>query len=244
MAQMGPRPVAIVTGATGGIGLALARKLDDRGYSVLVHGYRDDERGRKISAELTDSVYVDADVSDHAQAAAIAALAQDRWGRIDVLVNNAGIGEPIPHASLDSVTPELWQRYLGVNLLGPWFLVLAARGCLRERRGSVLNMASIAGLTVSGSSIPYAVSKAGLIHLTRMLAVVLGPDIRVNAVAPGYIETARTSSWTEVRHEVTTRSPLRRLGVPDDVAAACLSLLDSPYTTGTVLTVDGGLSLV
>jgi ketoreductase RED2 len=244
MAHMGPRPVAIVTGATGGIGLALARKLDDRGYSVLVHGYHDEERGRQISAELTDSVYLDADVSDQAQAAAIAALAQDRWGRIDVLVNNAGIGEPIPHASLDSVTPELWLRYLGVNLLGPWFLVLAARDCLRERQGSVLNMASIAGLVVSGSSIPYAVSKAGLIHLTRLLSVVLGPDIRVNAVAPGYIETARTSSWTEVRNEVTTRSPLRRLGVPDDVAAACMSLLDSPYTTGAVLTVDGGLSLV
>jgi ketoreductase RED2 len=112
MAPIGPRPVAIVTGATGGIGLALAKTLDDRGYSVLVQGYRDEERGRQITAELTDAVYLDADVSDQAQAASIAALAQDRWGRIDVLVNNAGIGQPIPHASL-----TLYTRVTGVGRL-------------------------------------------------------------------------------------------------------------------------------
>jgi ketoreductase RED2 len=237
-------PVALVTGATGGIGTAIAHALDARGYGLIVHGYRDDVKGARLAAALTEASYVDADLADQGAAAELIRAATTRWGRLDVLVNNAGIGEPIPHSDLGAVTPEIWQRILGINLLGPWYLTQAAAPMLARARGCVVNMASIAGLTVSGSSIPYAVSKAGLIHLTKLLAVAVGPEIRVNAIAPGYIETPRTRDWQAVRKVVTTKSPLLRLGKPEDVAAAFLALLDSRYTTGAVLTVDGGLGLV
>jgi ketoreductase RED2 len=239
-------PGAVVTGATGGIGSAIAGALAGRGYRLVIQGYEDAARGAELAAELTtDAVYHDADVSDPSAAAGLVALAERRWGRLDVLINNAGIGERVPHADLDAVTPEFWNRMLGVNLLGPWHLTRAAADLLAAAPdGCVINMASIAGLTVSGSSIPYAVSKAGLVHLTRLLAVACGPRFRVNAVAPGYVETPRTAGWDDVRAVVATRSPLRRLGQPEDVAAACLAMIDSPYSTGAVLTTDGGLGLV
>ena len=236
--------VALITGASGGIGRAIARALDDRGYALLLHGYDTGPAGTELAASLRQATYIDADLADPAAAQALVATVERTWGRLDVLVNNAGIGPPVPHADLHAVTPQFWEDMLRTNLLGPWYLIQAAAAMLATARGSVVNMASIAGLTVSGSSIPYAVSKAGLIHLTRLLAVALGPDIRVNAIAPGYVETPRTQNWHDVRHQVTTRSPLGRLGQPDDIATACLALVDSTYTTGAVFVTDGGLSLV
>lgn len=238
-------PVAIVTGATGGIGQAIARHLDARGYRILAHGAGTAEAGAALAAELRDARYVDADLSDPAQAAAVAEAARDAFGRIDVLVNNAGIGIPVPHADLDAVSPDFFTRMLGVNLAGPWYLIQACAADLaRSGAGSVINMTSMAATTVSGSSIPYAVSKAGLEHLTRLLAVALGPEVRVNAIAPGLVDTERTLGWDAIRTQVIERAPLARSGTPDDIARACLALIDTDYVTGAVLPVDGGQRLV
>ena len=178
-------PVAIVTGATGGIGQAIARHLDARGYRILAHGAGTGKAGAALAAELRDARYVDADLSDPAQAAAVAEAARGAFGRIDVLVNNAGIGIPVPHTDLGAVSPDFFTRMLGVNLAGPWYLIQACAADLTQSgAGNVINMTSMAATTVSGSSIPYAVSKAGLEHLTRLLAVAMGPEVRVNAIAP------------------------------------------------------------
>jgi len=237
-------PVAIVTGATGGIGAALAREFDRRGYRLLVHGFGDEATGQRLASSLRCAVYHDCDVSDPAAAESLVAACLDAFARLDVLINNAAVGIPVRHGDLRAVTPEFFTTMLGINVLGPWHLIRAAEGALRESRGTVVNVSSIAGSTVSGSSIPYAVSKAALDHLTRLLAVALGPAVRVNAVAPGYVETERTRGWSEVREQVRSQAPLGRLGQPDDVVAACFALLASPYTTGAVMPVDGGLGLV
>ncbi|QKZ17296.1 SDR family NAD(P)-dependent oxidoreductase [Streptomyces chartreusis] len=236
-------PVALVTGATGGIGTAVCRALGAQGYAVVVHDFAKAEAGKALATDLPAATYVDGDISDPEVAPRLVAAAVDRWGRLDVVVNNAGIARQIPHRDLDAVPDEFWHQVLGVNLLGPWQVSRAAAPSLRATRGTIINVASLAGLTVSGSSIPYAVSKAGLIHLTKLLAVALAPEIRVNAIAPGYIDTPLTHDWTALRDTVSERAPLGRLGTPEDAAAAVQCLLNSPYTTGAVLTVDGGLHL-
>ena len=236
--------VALVTGALGGIGDALCRGLDKRGYAVVVHDIGDPSRGAAFARELGDASYIGGDIADASVSRTLVDRALDRWGRLDVVVNNAAIAQQIPHRELDGVTEEFWHRVLGVNLLGPWHLAKAAAPALRAAGGSIVNVASVAGLTVSGSSIPYAVSKAGLVHLTKLLAAALAPEIRVNAIAPGYIDTPLTHGWDTLRDSVLERAPLARLGTPDDAAACAFALLDSPYTTGAVLTVDGGLHLM
>ncbi|MBL3700707.1 SDR family NAD(P)-dependent oxidoreductase [Leucobacter luti] len=243
-AQPDPAPVAIVTGATGGIGRAIARRLAARGFRIVAHGCGTQEAGDALCAELGDARYVEADLSDPAQAAELAEAARAAFGRIDVVINNAGIGIPVPHADLAAVTPDFFTRMLSVNLAGPWYLVQACASDLAAARGSVINMTSLAASTVSGSSIPYAVSKAGLEHLTRLLAVALGPEVRVNAIAPGLVDTERTLGWDQIRDRVIETSPLRRSGTPEDIAAACLALLDTDYVTGAILPVDGGQRLI
>lgn len=236
--------VVVVTGATGGIGSALARAFDERGYRLLIHGFDTVEAGQTLQSRLGDAHYVDADLSTQEGAAQLAQSAREVFGRVDVLVNNAGIGVPLDHRNIEGVTPEFFQLMLSVNLLGPWYVTQACADSLRETRGSVVNMSSMAASTVSGSSIPYAVSKAGLEHLTRLLAVAMGPEVRVNALAPGLVDTERTKPWEQIREGVIKSSPMRRSGTPEDVALACMALIDSPYTTGAVLPVDGGQRLV
>lgn len=238
--------VAIVTGSTSGIGNAVARALAADGAAVVVNSTTSVEAGTAFARELPDAIYVRADVVDETQAKALVAAATERWGRLDILINNAGTTRVIPHADLDAVTDEVWRRILGVNLLGTWYMTRAAVPALRKSGGgSIVNITSIAGIWPSGSSVPYAVSKAALNHLTRLLAKALAPDIRVNAVAPGLIDTpwTRTKEWEEVRRRVLETAPLARLGTPDDVAQICLMLARSAYCTGEVVIVDGGLHL-
>ncbi|WP_326837015.1 SDR family oxidoreductase [Amycolatopsis rhabdoformis] len=243
MTSTSDNPVALVTGAAGGIGAATSRALARQGYRVAVHDLGKPEAGNALVAELPEAVYLDGDIAEPSVAPDLVAAVSERWGRLDVVVNNAGVARWFPHRDLDAVPDEWWHQVLGVNLLGPWHLSRAAAPALRATAGVIVNVASVAGLTVSGSSIPYAVSKAALIHLTKLLAVALAPRVRVNAIAPGYIDTPLTHDWTELREGAAARAPLGRLGAPDDAAAAVLSLVSSPYTTGAVLTVDGGLNL-
>jgi ketoreductase RED2 len=235
---------AIVTGSSSGIGEAVARALAGAGASVLVNSATSVTAGQDHAASLPGAVYVQADIADEDACRSLVTAAVGNFGRLDILVNNAGTTTVIPHADLDAATDEIWREIFEVNVLGTWHMTRAAVPALRESgAGSVVNISSIAGLRPVGSSIPYAVSKAGLNHLTLLLANVLGPQIRVNAVAPGLIDTPWTASWHPIREAVRQRAPLRRSGNPDDVAEAVLGLLQAGYVTGQVIAVDGGLTL-
>ena len=236
--------VAVVTGSSSGIGAATARLLADHGASVLVNSHSTVEAGQAVAASLPDAVYVQADVAEVEGCAAIVSAAADRWGRVDILINNAGTTKLIPHHDLDSASPDVWRRILDVNVIGTWQMTTAAVPLLRASGdGSVVNITSVAGVRYTGSSIPYAVSKAALNHMTGLLANVLGPEVRVNAVAPGLVDTPWTAEWGAIREHVTTTSPLRRSAQPEDVADVCLSLIAARHVTGQVILVDGGMSL-
>jgi ketoreductase RED2 len=236
--------VALVTGSSSGIGAAVARAFTAAGARVVVNSSTSIAAGEALAADLPGAIYVQGDIADEAQAAALVARATDEMGRLDILVNNAGTTRVIPHHDLAAVTAEDWQRILGVNIVGTWNVTRAATPALRASgSGSVINVSSLAGVRPAGSSIPYAVSKAGLNHLTVLLANVLGPEIRVNAVAPGLVDTPWTEDWDAVREMVKATAPLRRTGTPEDMAEACLFLATSTYTTGQVIVVDGGLHL-
>jgi ketoreductase RED2 len=197
-----------------------------------------------LASELPRALYVQADIADPVQAASLVDQAVAAFGRLDILVNNAGTTQVIPHHDLEAVTPEVWQRILGVNVIGTWQVTVAAVEHLRSTGdGCIVNVSSWAGERPGGSSIPYAVSKAGVSHMTRLLAGVLGPQVRVNAVAPGLVDTPWTASWDTVRAHVHAQAPLRRSATPEDVAEAVMGLLTASYVTGEVLLVDGGLSL-
>lgn len=237
--------VAIVTGSSSGIGEAIARALAAEGAGVVVNSANSVRAGTAVADSLPDAVYVRGDVADDDACTELTEAALRRWGRVDMLINNAGTTEVIPHHDLDAVSDELFRRIFDVNVLGTWHMIRTAAPHLRANAdgGSIVNITSVAGLRPSGSSIPYAVSKAGLNHLTRLLANVLGPDIRVNAVAPGLIDTPWTADWDAARESVRAAAPLRRSGRPEDIVEPTLGMLLSGYTTGQVLAVDGGLTL-
>jgi ketoreductase RED2 len=234
----------LVTGSSSGIGAAIARAFAAEGARVAVNSSRSADAGRALAAELPGAVYVQGDVSDPQQARALVEQAVQALGGLDVLVNNAGTTVRIDHGDLDGVTPDVWRRILDVNVVGTWLVTQAAVPALRASGDAcVVNMGSVAGLRPAGSSIPYAASKAAVHHLTLLLANVLGPQVRVNAVAPGLIDTPWTADWDDLRAGVRAMAPLQRSGVPDDVAQICLGLVKSDYVTGQVVACDGGIAL-
>jgi len=237
--------VALVTGSTSGIGEAVARRLVERGWRVVINSVKSVDAGKALVAELGEAThYVQADISVDADVSRLVRETVEHFGRLDVLVNNAGTTVRIPHHDLEAATADVFRRLYDVNVVGTWQLTIAAMPHLRERAdGCVVNVSSLAGVRPTGSSIPYATSKAALNHLTRLLANVVGPEVRVNAVAPGLIDTPWTADWDDVRAGVSAMAPLKRSGQPDDVASAVLGLIESRYVTGEVWVVDGGLSL-
>ena len=236
--------VVLVTGSSSGIGAALAHRLAHLGATVVVNSARSVEAGQALADELPGADYVQADVADEVAARRLVETVVSRHGRLDALVNNAGTTEVIPHHDLEAATPEVWRRIFDVNVIGTWQVTVAAVPHLRASpSGQVVNVSSLAGERPTGSSIPYACSKAALSHLTRLLANTLGPDVRVNAVAPGLVDTPWTEDWDAVRSFITAQAPLRRTATPDDVAEVILGLLRSRYVTGDVVLVDGGVHL-
>lgn len=230
----------LVTGASSGIGEAVAARFGALGAHVAVNSAHSVEAGREV-AERVGGSYHRADVSDEAQVLGMVAEVVDLTGRLDVVVNNAGTTTVIPHADLAAATDEVWRRILDVNLMGTWYVSRAAAPHLAATGdGSIVSITSVAGLHAIGSSIPYAVSKAAINHLTVLLARVLGPGVRVNAVAPGLVDTPWTESWDEMRGHVRATAPLGRPSTPDDVAEVVLGLTRARMVTGEVVTVDGG----
>lgn len=242
---MDEQSVALVTGSTSGIGAAVARRLVARGTRVVLNSVSSVDAGRAMVEELGDAAhYVQGDISVDADVARLVAETVDHFGRLDVLVNNAGTTQVIPHSDLEAATPEVFRRLYDVNVVGTWALTVAAMPHLRAAgNGCVVNVSSLAGVRPTGSSIPYAASKAALNHVTRLLANVVGPEVRVNAVAPGLVDTPWTADWDAVRAAVQATSPLKRSAQPEDVAEVVLSLIASTYVTGQVWVVDGGLAL-
>ena len=241
-------PVALVTGSTSGIGAAVARRLAREGYAVIVHSRSSEATGRALAAELGNAAYIQADLAVDEDRVRLVREAIDLWGRLDVLVNNAGIARFIDHGDLAAATPEIWRELHEVNVVAPFRLVTEAESALRAsarrgRAGCVVNISSHAGVRPKGASIPYAATKAALNHVTRLLALTLAPDIRVNAVAPGLVDTPLTQGWSDGRTLWRERAPMRREATPEDIAQAVAMLIASEYLTGEVLLADGGLNL-
>ena len=235
--------VVVVTGSSSGIGEAIARRFAALGASVVVNSASSVEAGERIAGELgNEATYVQADISDRDQARALIERVIQRYGHLDVLVNNAGWTTRIDHGDLDGLTDEIFERTFDVNVLGTWWLTKAAIPHLREvEDGNVVTITSIAGIRPLGSSMAYSMAKAALNQMTRLLAKSYGP-LRFNAVAPGLVATPWTSDWDDQHRAMEARNPIPRSATPDDCAEAVLGLLRNRYTTGQVFVVDGGLT--
>ncbi|MGO8958660.1 MAG: SDR family NAD(P)-dependent oxidoreductase [Streptosporangiaceae bacterium] len=234
----------IVTGSSSGIGAAAARRLAGLGAGVVVNSASSARAGTQLAAELPDAVYVQGDIGEPATAAALVGAAEDRWGRLDGLINNAGVTVDVPLSDIDAVTAEHWETVLRTNVIGTFLVSQAALPLLRNADdGWIINITSLAGIRHTGSSLPYAVSKAALNHLTAIMAKHAGGGVRVNAVAPGLVATPWTEDWPERKAGVEMIAPLRRVATPDDIVEACLGFIAARYATGHTFVVDGGLGL-
>ena len=237
--------VAIVTGSSSGIGEEIARRLADGGAHVVVNSATSVEAGTAVAESLpSDSIYVQADISDQDQGRALIDATIERFGKLDYLINNAGWTTVVPHHDLDALTDEVFRRTFDVNVYGTWWLTKAAMPHLKASDdGNVVSITSLAGVRPVGSSIAYAMTKAALNHLTLLLAKSHGP-VRFNAVAPGLVDTPWTADWGPMHEAVSAMAPVPRSATPDDCAEATLALIRNKYATGHVFLVDGGLSLV
>ncbi len=242
------RKVALVTGSATGVGRACAVRFAKLGFAVVVNYSKSEAEALEtlglIEAEGAPALLCKANVADAGQVNEMVAATEAAFDRLDVLVNNAATTHFIAHTDLDALTDQVWQDILGVNLLGAFYCVRAAIPLLKATKGSVVNVSSVAGLSGQGSSIPYAASKAALNCMTQSLARAFGPDVRVNAVAPGPILTR----WLEGREAQVAKylelAPLGRAATPDDIADAVAYLAaGTTLTTGQVLVVDGGRTM-
>jgi NAD(P)-dependent dehydrogenase (short-subunit alcohol dehydrogenase family) len=240
--------VALITGSTSGIGAATARRLARDGYAVALHSRSSADVGKRMADELAGASYHQADLADEQETRDLVASVLQRHGRLDVLVNNAGQSIRIPHTDLKAATPAVWRRMLDVNLIAPFVLITEAEPALRQaaeagRPAAIVNIGTHAGVRPKGASIPYATAKAGLHHVTRLLALALGPAIRVNCVAPGLVETPMGANWPEATELWNTRSAMRRPAKPEDIADLVAALVANDYVTGEIVIADGGLNL-
>jgi pteridine reductase len=232
--------VALVTGGGRRVGQALALALARRGMHLAIH-YNSSADGAHATAAQARALGVKAELfqsnlEDAAAAKELPAEVARRFGRLDVLVNSAGI---MPQATVEETTPELWDHTMAVNLKSYFFTVQGALSHLRQAKGKIVNLADVGGLEPWPRYTAHCVSKAGVVMLTKTLALALAPDITVNAIAPGAV--LPPEEWTDAaREHLAKTTPLKRLGSPGDVAGALVYLLEADYVTGEVLVVDGG----
>ena len=243
---------AIVTGGGTGVGRATALQLARLGCSVLVNYSRSERDAEKTAAEAAalgvKAIACRADVADDAAVRAMTDTALKEFGRLDVLVNNAGTTTFVNHADLEKVTEEDWDRILAVNVKGTFFCTRAATPALKgSGDGEIVNVSSVAGVAATGSSIPYCASKAAVNNMTIALARVLAPEVRVNAVAPGaisgrWLKGGLGEAYDQVMGGIASQVPLKATCTPEDVADAIVGLITgSDLVTGQVLVCDGGM---
>ena len=237
--------VALITGSSSGIGEQTARRLSALGASVVVNSASSVTAGQAVSDSLPGpSIYVQADISDQAAGQSLLDATIAEYGQLDILINNAGWTTLVAHNKLDDLTDEIFRKTFEVNVFGTWWLTKAAIPLLRDSDdGQVIFITSVAGVRPVGSSMAYSMTKATLNQMTRLLAKSYGP-IRFNAVAPGLVETPWTQDWAAQHAGVAAMAPLKRSATPDDCAEGVLALIRNKYTTGLIVVIDGGLTLV
>ena len=239
--------LAIVTGGSGGLGGRICHALADEGANIAVlynTGRVQAERvASEVSAKGVDAAPVHCDVADQASVSAAVGAVLQEFGRIDILVNDAGYNKWIPFSDMDAMTYEEWQKIFAVNLTGPMLCTKAVVPAMRRQgAGRIVNISSVAGLEPTGSSIPYAVAKSALIHMTKCMAVGLAPEIQVNCVAPGYLLGTKMSDnlAPEYRKSAVEASLLKRAADKDDIARQVALFCASDSVTGQTLAIDSG----
>ncbi len=240
--------VALVTGGNGGLGQRICHALAKEGTNIAVMYARSRDQAEGVAQELTSRYQINAaafacDITDEAAVQGLIGDVTRRFGRIDILVNDAAYNTSIPFTDLDNLTLEVWDKIMAVNLTGPMRLTKAVAPVMKaQERGRIVNVSSVAGLTPTGSSIAYAVSKAGLIHLTRCMAVALAPETLVNCVAPGLLEGTRATA--NLRPEQVERSAsgslLKKAADKDDCADMVVTMCRTETMTGQTIVIDAG----
>jgi 3-oxoacyl-[acyl-carrier protein] reductase len=240
--------VALVTGGNGGLGQRICHALAREGADIAVMYAQSRDAAEAVARDLAATHGVRArafgcDITDGAAVAALVDAVTKAFGRLDILVNDAAFNKSIPFPNLDGLTDELWERIMAVNLTGPMRLTKAVAPVMKAQgRGRIVNIASVAGLGPTGSSIAYAVSKAGLIHLTKCMAVALAPEVLVNCVAPGLLEGTRATA--NLRPEQVERSAatslLRKAADKDDCADMVVTMCRTETMTGQTTVIDAG----
>ena len=240
--------VALVTGGNGGLGQRICHALAREGVHVAVMYAQSRDQAEQVARDLASRYQINAaafacDITDPAAVATLIEDVTKRFGRLDILINDAAYNKAIPFTDLDGLTETEWDKILAVNLTGPMRLTKAVAPVMKAQgQGRIVNIASVAGLHPTGSSIAYAVSKAGLIHLTRCMAVALAPETLVNCVAPGLIEGTRATA--NLRPEMIERSAagslLKRAADKDDCADMVVTMCRTETMTGQTIVIDAG----
>ena len=239
--------VAIVTGGNGGLGQRICNALAVAGADIVVVYARSKTQAESVASDLQKtgvrSTAVQCDVTSQNQVKSLISQVLERFGQVDILINDAAYNKWIPFNDLDALTYEEWNKIIDINLTGPMLCIKAVAGPMkRQGVGRIVNISSVAGLTPSGSSIPYTVSKSGLNHLTKCMAVGLAPEILVNCVAPGYLEGTRaTSNLDPVYRELAKDGTLlKRAADKDDIAQQVVAFCRTDSVTGQTLVIDSG----
>ena len=249
---MASRKVALVTGGATGIGASAVLALARAGYDVALN-YSSSEAAARETAKQAEklgakTLVIKCDVSDEKGVRAMMAQIKEKYGRLDVLVNNAGTTASWKPKDLDTLSLDEWDRVFAVNVRGLFQVTRAAVPLLKEAKGCVINTASIVGLRPGPQPLPYAASKAAVVNMTKTLAWNLGPDIRVNAVAPGWMEgdwmkRMLKDKYDDLMGKRAKATPLKRVVTADDVAETMMSLIQgNRFVTGEIIVVDGGFT--
>src|SRR6202521_3533440 len=246
------RSVALVTGASSGIGRAAAVALAQAGFDVVINYSRSEQAARESAnlaqAKGAKTLLLQCDVSDDSSVRKMLAAVELEFGRFDGLVNNAGITTDVKPNDFEAMTAEEWDRVFAVNVRGVFQVTRAAVPLLKAARGSIVNTASIVGLRPGPQPLPYAASKAAVVSLTKLLALNLAPEIRVNAVAPGWMEgdwmeRMLKEKYEDLMERRAKHTPLRRVATAEDVAEVMVNLIVSNrFVTGEIIVIDGGFA--
>lgn len=240
--------VAVVTGSATGIGRSVAWQLAERGFAVTVNYSKSKTEAEETADGIRDRggevLVAVANIADDTAVRSMVERTTREFGGLDLLVNNAATTHFIPHDDLEAVTGEVWDVILNVNVKGTFFACRAAMPFLKTRKGNIVNIASTAGVGGSGSSIPYAASKGAVITLTKSLAKAFAPEVRVNAVAPGPVQTRWLADHQDMIEDSVKQTPMKRPATAEDIAAVTIFLAcETTLMTGQVLIADGGRTI-